>query len=443
MTRVRLQDTIRHVKQFHGVLLSICLLVYIVGCASPPTTPTPAEATPIPTVTPTPTATSIPAASKMKQPGAYPKLANYYAGGSTTISREKASLLAKWDLIVINPKTIILSPDSIRWIRQQNPNIKILAWVSAGIKGSFPVGDESWYLHSADSPTNPKPPEQRQLTLAGPYSYLVMNPASDFSVELPLFVNETIMSSGLFDGVFYDVLLERMEQPDIDINNDGVADSRAVIQQEYQNGMTRLLSSTRQLLGPEAIIIGNPGHEFRWSENSPYWKYANGSMQEYALGSQFGPRTPSWPELMEIYQSNMQEPPPPTRMHWIACGTEHENFSEIKPNLPPTYLQKMRFGLTTTLLGDGYFSFDSFGHSQLWWFPEYDADLGLPEGDAQQRSDGTWMREFENGTVMVNPSTKESIIEFPVSHKDVTTGMQSSRFVVPPKDGRILIRQGS
>jgi len=77
---------------------------------------------------------------------------------------------------------------------------------------------------------------------------------------------------------------------------------------------------------------------------------------------------------------------------------------------------------------------------QLWWFPEYDADLGLPRGDAQQRNDGTWMREFENGTVIANPTGKEIIIEFPTIYKDVTTGNESSRFVVAPEDGRILLR---
>ena len=94
------------------------------------------------------------------------------------------------------------------------------------------------------------------------------------------------------------------------------------------------------------------------------------------------------------------------------------------------------------MLGDGYFGFDRGDglHGQLWWFPEYDANLGLAKGDAQQQSDGTWMREFENGIVIANPTSKESKIEFTTLHQDMTTGMENIQFVVAPKDGRIFLQ---
>ncbi len=101
----------------------------------------------------------------------------------------------------------------------------------------------------------------------------------------------------------------------------------------------------------------------------------------------------------------------------------------------------MRYGLAITLLDDGYFHFDcSFPyHCQLWWFPEYDANLGLAKGKAQQRSDGTWMREFQNGIVVVNPTSSASTIDFTTTYQDVTTGNKSTRFVVQPQDGRIFM----
>ncbi len=76
----------------------------------------------------------------------------------------------------------------------------------------------------------------------------------------------------------------------------------------------------------------------------------------------------------------------------------------------------------------------------MWWFPEYDANLGLAKGDAQQRSDGTWIREFENGVVIVNPTNEEITIEFPGTYKDITTRKESSRFIVAPEDGRIILK---
>ena len=376
---------------------------------------------------------------RVKQPGAYPRLANYYHIPGR-IDQRQVNLLAKWDLIVVNFFVMRTSAESVRLIREQNPDIKILAWISAGLSGHFRNLNEGWYLHHRDTPGNPKPPEERRVIMwtskTGYVKIPGMNPASEWSTYLPRFINEEVMSSGLFDGIFYDCLWQTIWKSNIDIDNDGVSDSAAVVKREYQKGMTQLLKLTRELLGPEAIIFGNPGVE--WAEGSLYWDYANGHMQENALGTMFGS---SWPRIWEIYQRNMLKPSPPSRIHWIAADTNQKDFDDLRPDLSLTELQKMRFGLAITLLGDGYFGFDEGDglHGQLWWFPEYDANLGLARGDAQKRSDGTWMREFENGVVVANPTSKESTIEFPAIRKDVTTGTEGSHFVVPPKDGRIFV----
>lgn len=223
-----------------------------------------------------------------------------------------------------------------------------------------------------------------------------------------------------------------------DINNDGIADTPAVASQQYTNGMTQILKLTRELIGQEAIIICGCGAA--WGEDSPYWTYANGLFQENALG------TSSWSNhdfssIWNTYQRNMQKSAPPSRINWIGADTNGTRFDDLKPNLPPAELQKMRYGLAITLLDDGYFHFDcSFPyHCQLWWFPEYDANLGLAKGKAQQRSDGTWMREFQNGIVVVNPTSSASTIDFTTTYQDVTTGNKSTRFVVQPQDGRIFM----
>ncbi len=387
---------------------------------------------------------------RVKQPGAYPKLANYYHC-LWRIDNSQANALAKWDLIVVDYKVVSTSPESIRQIRAQNSNIKILAWVSSGLSlwaQRDPIISrdfkESWLLHYGDTPENPKLLEERRVIMwtnkAGSVQAAGMNPASEWSTYLPHFIYQEVISSGLFDGVFYDCLWDKVWKRNIDIDNDGIADSQAVVEREYQKGMTKIVELTRELLGPDAIIFGNPG--VQWTSNSPYWDYANGHMQENALGTMFGS---SWPRIWDIYQKNMEKPSPPSRIHWIAVDTNQEGFDDIKPKLSPEELQKMRFGLAITLLGDGYFGFDEGDglHGQLWWFPEYDANLGLAKGNAQERSDGTWIREFENGVVIANPTSKESTFEFPNIYKDVTSGTESSHFVIAPKDGRIFLHRTS
>ncbi len=379
----------------------------------------------------------------LSNPGSYPKLANYYCG-KTSINTSEASLLSRWDLVVVRDEAISNSKESLKLIRKINPNIKILAWVSAGLDRSikyFENADESWYLHYADNPSNPKLPQGRRIelwtTTTGSITGLGMNPDSDWASSLANYVRDKLMSSGLIDGVFYDYLGETVAKRNVDINNDGKADSPSVVNREYSEGMTNLLSLTRELLGPNAIIMGNPGVE--WSASSPYWAYANGQMQENALGTEFGS---SWPEIWDIYQKNMQMPSPPARMHWIAADTNDETYDAIKPDLPSAELQKMRFGLAIALLGDGYFGFDQGahgGHKELWWFPEYDADLGQPKGTPQQRSDGSWIREFDNGVVLANPTYSTCTIEFATLYQDISTGSVGTSFTVQAQDGRIFV----
>jgi hypothetical protein len=428
---------------------------------------------------------------RVKQPGVYPRLGNCYGGSDRFFwrwkeipSAERNSVLnslARYDLIVVHYDIIRSAPEAIRFIRKQNPQIKILAYIEAGSGGFFwhwllthdleaevlpsyvtkgfvdlmhkhavyfkitaQDSNESFFLHYADTPGNPTPPEQRRFIIwTNPRNraeWPAMNPTGDWANYLPHFVHDKVMASELFDGVYYDIVVEPSGWSNMDVDNDGFADDPTVVCQEYKKGMARLLQLTRELLGPEAIILGNPGGE--WSSDSPYFEYANGHMQENALGI-----WNQWPELWDIYQRNMQKPAPPSRIHWIDVSTDNTTYDNFNPDLPTAALQKMRLGLAITLLDDGYFGFrNEWSYDELWWFPEYDANLGLATGSAQERSDGSWMRKFENGVVVANPTgdnstitSNEMAIEFATTYKDITTGIEGTSFIIPPKDGRIFL----
>jgi hypothetical protein len=72
------------------------------------------------------------------------------------------------------------------------------------------------------------------------------------------------------------------------------------------------------------------------------------------------------------------------------------------------------FALASFLLADRgravfrYTSYDTY--DQLWLDgPEYRHDLGAPRGDRREE-DGVWVREFENGTVSVDPARRRGAI---------------------------------
>ena len=102
----------------------------------------------------------------------------------------------------------------------------------------------------------------------------------------------------------------------------------------------------------------------------------------------------------------------------------------------------MRFGLATTLMGDGYFGYDGgngLSRGNWWWYPEYDAPLGYPKGDAERRPDGLWQRAFDGGLVVVNGTAYDAAIELAARHRDVSTGRVGTRFTLPVCDGRIFL----
>ncbi len=160
---------------------------------------------------------------RVKQTGAYPRPVNNYIVwyGKTDSANylwhpqpeptEQLKSLALYDMIAIPYTIAYYAPESIRQLRKLNPRIKILAllWVGesdlADVKAEQST-HESWFLHYANTPGSSIPPEQRRIKMD--QKLWLMNPASEWSTYVPNYVHDKIMSSGLFDGVFYDMVME-------------------------------------------------------------------------------------------------------------------------------------------------------------------------------------------------------------------------------------------
>lgn len=126
---------------------------------------------------------------------------------------------------------------------------------------------------------------------------------------------------------------------------------------------------------------------------------------------------------------------------WRWAKMTHEQRTAETEQVRAADEQTMRFGLATTLMGDGYFGYDAgtAGRGNWWWYREYDAPLGYPKGECRHRDDGTWQRDFDGGTVVVNGSAYDVVVELAEERKDVSTGRVGTRFTVPMLDGRILL----
>ena len=169
----------------------------------------------------------------------YPRLANYYLRWDLT--EEQAIELAKWDVVIIDMEAQVNSPNQLRRLRQLNPKIVILAYITSQeirsdasslasnslrrkLAGQIP---DSWYLKNGSG--------QKLTWWPGTYLLNISEQApanasgQQWNDFLPEFVAKEIFSTGLWDGVFYDNMwggVTWLNQP-IDFNNDGIAEARA------------------------------------------------------------------------------------------------------------------------------------------------------------------------------------------------------------------------
>ena len=94
-----------------------------------------------------------------------------------------------------------------------------------------------------------------------------------------------------------------------------------------------------------------------------------------------------------------------------------------------------------------YFAFDrgDILHGQLWWFDEYDVDMGDPLGPYSEDpyGPGTFSRAFEKGLVVLNNSGQSIEVGLEEDHYDVSFRQEGTRFVIPAYDARILSRVSS
>lgn len=331
--------------------------------------------------------------------GQKPKLINYYLGFN--INTQQTIELAKWDVIVLDMENQHLHPDMFSLIRSINPDIKILAYITS--QEIYDVIDEdkvlrkklksgiqdSWWLKELDG--------SGIVFWSGTHMLNCSNQCpnvggQNWSKYLGNFITKNILSNNIWDGVFldncWDVMIETIDNRYInyDIDNNTVWDDPNWRNQEWLIGMDTLIATIRSAY-PEKIIVGNGGHTFL--------QYLNGSLIE-----NFHDWETSWEIAMSKYFNSYRNGVNPSL---TAINCYNKNQYDYR---------KMRYGLTSCLLGDGYYSFDygNTDHNQLWWYDEYDAKIGTALEEAKPVF-GNQNVEMLKNTGFENPLTNTWVVD--------------------------------
>ncbi len=253
---------------------------------------------------------------------------------------------------------------------------------------------------------------------------------------------------------------------DGDCSNKEVTDDYDAFDAAWYDGCRNFLDYLRSRLSGKALISNTSGE---------YYEVLNGAIYEGYPGNWVNDRPETYEEWAErtvgengyIHVSRSGHMPNYT----LAETYEDEEMPNEdgsydnpfdKPGFVPDY-QKMRYGLTTALLGDGYFSYEisTAGHGSLglMWFDEYDnagkgrGYLGQPVEEARiimtAGNGSVWRREYEHGTVICNPTDARVTIDLGGTYwlikgkqvPDINSGKSLDEVTIGPRDGRILLKE--
>lgn len=370
----------------------------------------------------------------------HPRLINYFHMmlPDGNVSR-KEDRLAQWNMLILNHDIVAHEQLSLSRMRQTNPEIRLLAWVplqgpNDGLSpGVPPRGADDWFARDAQG-----------KYLVPHWGGHLMNPyVGEFAWprHIVRYVEQIGVGPNGYDGVMIDCLWEG-PPGGMDVNGDGTSDDRDT--QDWQTGVLWLLRTLRER-HPDLIITGNGGGP--WSDRCPYVEFANGCMHENALGDQFG--GVDWQPMWDGIVRNLARIQPRPALHILAVDVRAAGRGESEARrlqrLEPHDLRRMRLALGTSLLLDNvHLGFDRGDclHGQLWWFDEYDVDLGAPLGPCERDvpCPGLLQRAFTHGRVIVNPTEEPVKVDLPEPLRDATTGTLGPVATIPARDARLFTR---
>lgn len=247
-----------------------------------------------------------------------------------------------------------------------------------------------------------------------------------------------------FDGWYVDNAFRRTRQDGepADWNVDGSNETPAWEEDSYgsdkfREGTAAFVAKIRDL-GLNIPVMANYD---RGPDYPHYRNLTEGGLLEWAdkhvdsMGWEFF--------MKEQYYASMELTLPPHYVIWDAMHYATD-----------TDYKEMRYGLCSVLMHNGYYcSSANDSYSTIFWFDEYDLDIGEPV-DTPPVPDGTIVnvREFTKGYVVVNPTSSAKNVTIPAGYKrfDATdydsqdashnngqsfSGVQS----IPAKDGYVLV----
>jgi len=368
--------------------------------------------------------------------------------------------LAKLDVMILKtyPGRASWNP-SIQAIRKINPNALVFIYVNSNELGEpsalgggtawdayrSKLNSMKWWLYTSEGSGS-------RVKSQFPNYYIINNtPATkrDSSGYTSsewigrFFVDNYYKPNSQIDGFFTDNTFWR-PNVDGDWNRDGKIESQSdpATATRLRQGYASYYSTVRKLM-PGKFQIGNIGSLGEAGAVFPeYQNMLNGGVIEGVIGKSWSIEGYSgWQTMMGRYRKVMASVVAPKLVIFNQWGD-------------PKDYRAARYGITSTLMDDGYHSFTDTkkGFTGVVWFDEYNAKLGMPASKppTQAWQSGVYRRDFEGGIALVNPKgngaktvTLEGDFIALKGTQDpaVNNGQTLRKVTLQDRDGIILMRK--
>ena len=358
---------------------------------------------------------------------------------------------ARYDTVILNMNSHQTHPQLMQEMRRLNPEIVILAYTTAveypagNLNNMEPSGQGVWHdLGSTMYEEWKLKTYQGEQVSFWPGNW-AMNPSGrapngqTYANYVGNFMVDNILLTGMWDGIIFDTTWDNIswQSEDIDINHDGRKDTLGFIDSRWHDGQDEMLQTIRSRVGDDYLLVTNGHGKFKDVNNGRMFE----SFPDFWEGGWSG-------SISKYFETDSSGFAP--RFNIVNTDTDNTgNFRDYST---------MRYGLTSTLLGNGYYNFDfgTMDRSFVNYYDEYAVSLGRPvkgarnllTSNAFEIVQGVWQRDFENGISIVNSSNRTRTIQLGGEYEKlhgrqdpyVNDGHIVSGVTIPPRDGLILLR---
>ena len=240
-----------------------------------------------------------------------------------------------------------------------------------------------------------------------------------------------------FDIWYFDNALSRPAVKKADWDGNGEDDSRDDLRVAiaYRQGNAAHWETAIRL-HPKVLFIGNSDDV----SSREYSMKLQGVFMEAVIGAPWSmERWKGWKAVMERYRLAIKH----TKTPHIVCFNVRGKKDDYR---------RMRYGLASCLMDNGYFCYTDveLGYGSVCWFDEYDIELGAPLDIPPLKPwrNGVYLRRFEHGIVLVNPSMISKTVIIPSGFRHfwgkqapkVNNGAEINTITLSSKDGIILVK---